>query len=117
MRIARLSGVAPAGCRGAVVAIGNFDGVHRGHRVLISRAQQIAATLGRSAGVLTFEPHPREYFAARAPAFSNPFFLNSPLSFFAFFVSNPLHNLSHLHRLWLSKRAKLASLDRWLFWA
>ncbi len=69
LRIARLSGVAPAGCRGAAVAIGNFDGVHRGHRVLISRAQQIAATLGCPAGVLTFEPHPREYFAARAPAF------------------------------------------------
>jgi len=69
MRIARLSGVAPVGCRGAAVAIGNFDGVHRGHRVLISRAQQIAATLGCPAGVLTFEPHPREYFAARAPAF------------------------------------------------
>ncbi|MDF1722751.1 MAG: bifunctional riboflavin kinase/FAD synthetase [Minwuia sp.] len=69
MRIARLSGVAPAECRGAAVAIGNFDGVHRGHRVLIARAAAEAERLGCPAGVLTFEPHPREYFAANAPAF------------------------------------------------
>jgi len=69
MRIARLSGVASAECRGAAVAIGNFDGVHRGHRVLIARAAEEATRLGRPAGVLTFEPHPREYFAANAPAF------------------------------------------------
>lgn len=69
MRIVRLSGVAPAEGRGAAIAIGNFDGVHRGHRVLIGKAQEIAAERGCAAGVLTFEPHPREYFAARAPAF------------------------------------------------
>ena len=48
--------------RGAVVAIGNFDGVHRGHRAVIAAAQRRAAALGRPAAVLTFEPHPRAFF-------------------------------------------------------
>jgi riboflavin kinase / FMN adenylyltransferase len=48
-----------AALRGAVVAIGNFDGVHRGHKAVISAAQKRAMELGRPAAVLTFEPHPR----------------------------------------------------------
>ncbi len=48
--------------RGAVVAIGNFDGVHRGHKAVIAAAQKRAAELGRPAAVLTFEPHPRVFF-------------------------------------------------------
>jgi riboflavin kinase/FMN adenylyltransferase len=46
-----------------VVAIGNFDGVHRGHKALIARAQAMAARLGRPCAVLTFEPHPSDFFA------------------------------------------------------
>ena len=46
-----------------VVAIGNFDGVHRGHRAVIGRAQARAKALGRPCAVLTFEPHPANYFA------------------------------------------------------
>jgi riboflavin kinase/FMN adenylyltransferase len=45
---------------GTAVAIGNFDGVHRGHRVLIEAARRRAAVLGTQFGVVTFEPHPRE---------------------------------------------------------
>ncbi len=52
----------PAEARGAAVAIGNFDGVHLGHRVLLSAAAEIAEKQGSSSGVLTFEPHPREFF-------------------------------------------------------
>jgi riboflavin kinase/FMN adenylyltransferase len=43
-----------------VVAIGNFDGVHRGHRALIDAARARAGELGAPLGVVTFEPHPRE---------------------------------------------------------
>ena len=48
--------------RGAVVAIGNFDGVHRGHQSVIGLAEQQAALLGKTFGVITFEPHPRQFF-------------------------------------------------------
>src|SRR6476660_6450674 len=44
---------------GAVVAVGNFDGVHRGHRVVIGAALTRARALGRKAAALTFTPHPR----------------------------------------------------------
>ena len=59
----------PAGLRGAVVAIGNFDGVHRGHRAVIAAAQARAKTLGRPAAALTFEPHPRSFFRPDEPLF------------------------------------------------
>jgi riboflavin kinase/FMN adenylyltransferase len=54
---------------GAVVAIGNFDGVHRGHRAVIDVAQDLARTLGRPTAALTFEPHPRAYFNPGEPLF------------------------------------------------
>ena len=46
---------------GAVVAIGNFDGVHRGHRAVIGAARERARALGRKAAALTFTPHPRSF--------------------------------------------------------
>jgi riboflavin kinase/FMN adenylyltransferase len=52
----------PLDARSAVVAIGNFDGVHRGHRALIAEASSRASALGRRPGVMVFEPHPREFF-------------------------------------------------------
>jgi riboflavin kinase / FMN adenylyltransferase len=54
---------------GAVVAIGNFDGVHRGHRAVIFAAQARAKTLKRPAAALTFEPHPRAFFHPGEPLF------------------------------------------------
>lgn len=47
---------------GAVAAIGNFDGVHCGHRVVIQAAQKVAHKMGAPSGVVTFEPHPRRFF-------------------------------------------------------
>lgn len=60
MRVHRRAVVLPADARGASVAIGNFDGVHRGHREVIDSAAQAARRLGTRLGVVTFEPHPRE---------------------------------------------------------
>jgi riboflavin kinase/FMN adenylyltransferase len=61
----RIAGAAalPDVLRGSVVAIGNFDGVHRGHQTVLSRALDAAARMGVPAVVLTFEPHPRAFFA------------------------------------------------------
>lgn len=55
--------------RSGVVVIGNFDGVHEGHRQVIARARAIADGLGSPLTVLTFEPHPRQYFQPDAPSF------------------------------------------------
>ena len=54
---------------GAVVAIGNFDGVHRGHRAVIAAVLARAKALGRAAAALTFEPHPRSFFRPDEPLF------------------------------------------------
>lgn len=52
-----------------VLSIGNFDGVHLGHVALLARARELAATLNATPAVLTFEPHPREFFVPQsAPA-------------------------------------------------
>jgi riboflavin kinase/FMN adenylyltransferase len=57
----------PADSRGATAAIGNFDGVHRGHQAVISAAR--AAVPDAPLGVVTFEPHPRQFFQPDAPPF------------------------------------------------
>ena len=54
-----------ARARGASVALGNFDGVHRGHQAVIDLARQVDAP----PGIVTFEPHPREYFTPGAAPF------------------------------------------------
>jgi riboflavin kinase/FMN adenylyltransferase len=59
----------PSPLRGGVVAIGNFDGVHRGHQAVLSRALERAEALGVPALVLTFEPHPRTVFNPDKPVF------------------------------------------------
>lgn len=59
----------PDALRGAVVAIGNFDGVHRGHQAVLERARQMAAAAGVPAVALTFEPHPRSLFRPDQPIF------------------------------------------------
>ncbi len=59
----------PACLKGGVVAIGNFDGVHRGHRAVLDRALQIAGDTDKPPLVLTFEPHPRSVFAPDTPVF------------------------------------------------
>lgn len=55
--------------RGGVLAIGNFEGVHRGHRAVIGATIARARELRRPAAALTFEPHPRAYFKPDVPVF------------------------------------------------
>lgn len=69
MRVIHGSDEIPPEARGAVLALGNFDGVHRGHQVLIRRAIDVARREGRPSGVLLFEPHPREFFNPDTPHF------------------------------------------------
>ncbi len=59
----------PAAIRGCAVALGNFDGVHLGHRTVIETARQAARALDVPAAVLTFEPHPRSLFRPDDPPF------------------------------------------------
>jgi len=59
----------PAAARGAVLAIGNFDGVHRGHQALLKVAREEARRRRCPAGVILFEPHPREFFQPDRPHF------------------------------------------------
>ncbi len=59
----------PPGLSGAVVAIGNFDGVHRGHRAVIATARERARALARPTAALTFEPHPRSFLRPQEPLF------------------------------------------------
>jgi riboflavin kinase/FMN adenylyltransferase len=53
----------PALRRPCALAIGNFDGVHRGHQAMLARVREVAQARGWTPAVMTFEPHPREYFA------------------------------------------------------
>ena len=70
----------PAEARGAAVAIGNFDGVHRGHRIVIAEASAVAFPLHASLGVMSFEPHPRAFFKPDTPPFRlTPFRLRARL--------------------------------------
>lgn len=59
----------PAAAKGAAVAIGNFDGVHPGHRAVLGRAWDVAEKLHVPLGLVTFEPHPRRYFQPGIPPF------------------------------------------------
>src|SRR5277367_5203509 len=55
--------------KGAVVAMGNFDGVHLGHRAVIGAALEMGRAHGRPALAVTFEPHPRRFFSPNTPQF------------------------------------------------
>ena len=59
----------PAALRGAVVALGNFDGFHVGHQAVVGRALALARASGRPALVATFDPHPARLFRPDAPPF------------------------------------------------
>ncbi len=64
-----LNGNMPDNLKNAVVAIGNFDGVHRGHQSVLALTKNIAESENLPAVVMTFEPHPRNYFTPDKPVF------------------------------------------------
>ena len=74
MTVVRDFAAVPPELTGGAIAIGNFDGVHRGHQALLAHARTAATRLGGPAGVLVFDPHPRAVFR---PA--DPFFELTPL--------------------------------------
>ncbi|WP_298917183.1 bifunctional riboflavin kinase/FAD synthetase [uncultured Algimonas sp.] len=59
----------PDDVRGAVIALGNFDGLHRGHQAVIKQVRTIAADHGAPSGIGLFRPHPFRYFKPDAPPF------------------------------------------------
>ena len=59
----------PKELRGTTAVIGNFDGVHLGHQYILDIARNSAIETGSKLGVVTFEPHPREFFSPHQPAF------------------------------------------------
>lgn len=69
MKLVTDSAPLPGDLRGSVLAIGNFDGVHRGHHMVLEAARHVAEPDGRPLGVMCFEPHPRQLFSPDAPPF------------------------------------------------
>src|SRR5690606_27051415 len=59
----------PDSLRGAIVALGNFDGFHLGHRRVVAEAVDCARAEGRPAVIATFDPHPVRHFAPHLPPF------------------------------------------------
>lgn len=69
MQVVRHYRNAPDAAKGAVIALGNFDGVHRGHRALIAEARHLATGSRRPLAAMVFEPYPREFFQPHAEPF------------------------------------------------
>jgi riboflavin kinase/FMN adenylyltransferase len=70
MQLFRTTADIPSSLHHSVVAIGNFDGVHKGHRALLKQAQALATAHHVPWMVMTFHPHPRRYFQPDIPAFA-----------------------------------------------
>lgn len=69
MKLIRHIAAIPAAAKGGVVAIGNFDGLHLGHQFLLQQAKDEARSKKKPLIVLSFEPHPRRFFALALPPF------------------------------------------------
>jgi riboflavin kinase/FMN adenylyltransferase len=89
-KLMQISHGIPHSTQPLAVTIGNFDGVHLGHQAMLQRLKQTADTLGIATCVLTFEPHPREFFTPeQAPARLTS--LREKLEYFAGFGIDRVH--------------------------
>jgi len=80
MRLFRTWSEVPTPLKGGVLSLGNFDGLHRGHQAVLSKALEIARGKGVAAGVMTFEPHPRLFFKPeQEPFLLSPFRIKARL--------------------------------------
>jgi riboflavin kinase/FMN adenylyltransferase len=80
MRLFRSWTEVPPPLKGGVVALGNFDGLHRGHQAVIGKTVETARAAGVAAGVMTFEPHPRLFFKPdQEPFLLSPFRIKARL--------------------------------------
>lgn len=68
MRVVRDVIACPPDLQGSVIALGNFDGVHLGHQSILEKAATLAKEAGCTPAVMTFRPHPREFFAPHSPS-------------------------------------------------
>jgi riboflavin kinase/FMN adenylyltransferase len=68
MQIVRNLLMPPSHAKSAAIALGNFDGLHAGHHAILEETLKHAQTIGIPAGVMSFEPHPREFFNPAAPS-------------------------------------------------
>ncbi len=89
MKIIRDYNNCPTICKGSVIALGNFDGVHKGHLAVIEKAREIAAKEGLKSSVLTFEPHPLNILKADI----KPFRLTTEEQKTSIIQSRGIHNL------------------------
>lgn len=64
-----ITSTAPPTAQGAILALGNFDGVHRGHQAVIKQAVTLAQQKGRPSAVMTFDPHPVQVLYPNVPFF------------------------------------------------
>src|SRR5665213_2781297 len=97
---------------GAVVAIGNFDGVHRGHRAVIGAARARAKALGRKAAALTFTPHPRLFLRPQDALFQ----LSSDRDRLRLLAASRLDGAIVMNfnaQLAATSRSRSRSLDNW----
>ncbi len=69
MKIVRTLSAIPVELRGTILALGNFDGVHKGHQKVLNSALEAAKRAEVPCGAMVFEPHPREFFNPAKPVF------------------------------------------------
>ena len=69
LHVVSVASRAPLGLQGSVILLGNFDGLHAGHHALLTAARAVAVESGAKLGIMSCEPHPRQFFVPSTPPF------------------------------------------------